>query len=189
MEDIKKNFSRIVLDKYRFWLLVLIILVVFCFIVNALIGNSYLAYFIRLLITLLVVVLVLWFKDYAKMSNFVKTINCKEYRIIDNTVLSDDRIYSYSFSKFISIGYDEIISVSHNDNIFEKVRKPYKGNHSITIKTDCDVIVVKISDALKAGKVINYLAGKNSNIKIYGISDREDVLLSDLDNWHVDNRF
>lgn len=118
---INKTFRTIILDKYRFYLIILAVLSI-VFLLLYLSSNSQITLCFLLLVQItFIIAIVLWVLDTVKMLTFNRQINEKEFRIIDNTVFTENNVYSYSYGKYIVISYDKIKEVIHNDNIFEKV--------------------------------------------------------------------
>lgn len=118
---INKTFRTIILDKYRFYLIILAVLSI-VFLLLYLSSNSQITLCFLLLVQItFIIAIVLWVLDTVKMLTFTRQINEKEFRIIDNTVFTENNVYSYSYGKYIVISYDKIKEVIHNDNIFEKV--------------------------------------------------------------------
>ena len=191
MKMINKTFRTIILDKYRFYLIILAVLSI-VFLLLYLSSNSQITLCFLLLVQItFIIAIVIWVLDTVKMLTFTRQINEKEFRIIDNTVFTENNVYSYSYGKYIVISYDKIKEVIHNDNIFEKVRHPYKGNHGVTIKTgDNDkIIVLRVDNEEKASKISGLIITKNTKVKTYNINKLKDIHLSDLDNWQVKSRF
>ena len=121
MKMINKTFRTIILDKYRFYLIILAVLSI-VFLLLYLSSNSQITLCFLLLVQItFIIAIVLWVLDTVKMLTFTRQINEKEFRIIDNTVFTENNVYSYSYGKYIVISYDKIKEVIHNDNIFEKV--------------------------------------------------------------------
>ena len=118
---INKTFRTIILDKYLFYLIILAVLSI-VFLLLYLSSNSQITLCFLLLVQItFIIAIVLWVLDTVKMLTFNRQINEKEFRIIDNTVFTENNVYSYSYGKYIVISYDKIKEVIHNDNIFEKV--------------------------------------------------------------------
>ncbi|MGN1054534.1 MAG: hypothetical protein ACI4P1_04575 [Erysipelotrichaceae bacterium] len=191
MNNISEVIGKIIFDKYRFNIVVLIILCVICLISYLSLKNIFIFYVLIFLLMILGIVALMWFMDMKKMHEFINNIKESEYKIVDNTIFTEDRLYSYTFNRFITLPYSRIKRVTHKDNIFEKVRQPYKGNHSVTVETGVDeeIVVLKVEDKEKATKVVNFITTKNHNIEAYGIDIRKETYLSDLDNWQVNSRF
>lgn len=191
MNNILKVIGKIILDKYRFNMAVLIVLCIICLISYLSLNNASILYILVFLFLILGINAFMWFMDMKKMYKFIGNIKESEYKIIDNTIFTENTVYSYTFNRFIALPYSKIKKVTHKDNIFEKVRQPYKGNHSITVETgnDKEIIVLKIEDKEKAAKVVNFIASRNHDIETYGIDTIKETYLSDLDNWQVNSRF
>ena len=105
---INKTFRTIILDKYRFYLIILAVLSI-VFLLLYLSSNSQITLCFLLLVQItFIIAIVLWVLDTVKMLTFTRQINEKEFRIIDNTVFTENNVYSYSYGKYIVISYDKI---------------------------------------------------------------------------------
>ena len=193
MEYIQKEFKGIVKDKYRFTILFCIILLVFI---------PVLAFTMQWTAGLLILIPVAglliyksfrYHKEMTEMNHFLAGIHPgQDPKMVDNTVFIDKNIYSCFMGQYYTLSYNDIISVSHTGNIFEKARPPYRGNHTVSIKSvhEQETITLRTFDGKKADKILCYLKTVNPEIKLFGLeSTFSPVTLDQLENWKVKERF
>ena len=193
MEYIQKEFKGMIKDKYRFSFLVSVILVVFILLIS-ITTYWYSVLWLIIPVSLLFIYKYLHFrKEINAMDRFLQTMTLgNKYKMIDNTVFAETYIYSYFINRYYSYKYDDILSASHNGNVFEKARPPYRGNHSVSIKVinEQGTITLKTYDGMRADKVLCYLKTMNPKIELFGLESKYlPATLEDLENWKINERF
>ncbi|MCI8541619.1 MAG: hypothetical protein HFE67_08955 [Erysipelotrichaceae bacterium] len=137
--------------------------------------------------------LLVYMKNLHKLKKFFaneeeRTIS--EYKMIDTSVLTAQCIYSYSLDRMTKMNYQNILTVQHIDNIFEKARPGYRGNHKIVIKDSTQVIQITVQNEAIAETIMNFIATKNPDVTLLNFhKEISKVYLNDLQNWQVSSRF
>ena len=111
-------------------------------------------------------------------------------KYIENAIFTEDTVFAYNFRKMNVIDYKNIMIAKYNENIHEKIRPGYVGNHKVVIQSRLYNIVIPVENAEIADTILNFLYTKNPEITFYNKSDTfKKVMLSDLENWKVKTKY
>ncbi|MBP3398900.1 MAG: hypothetical protein J6K75_03985 [Erysipelotrichaceae bacterium] len=127
-----------------------------------------------------------------KLNLFLKEnhINAAQCKIIENAAFNEEMVYAYSFQQMTALPYTDITVVRHVQNIHEKTRPGYKGNHKVVLMSKFDKILIPVKNEEIAEIIMNFIKTKNPAVEFqHKQSTYTPTHLSDLQNWSVDGRF
>lgn len=191
MDEIKKLMNKTMLNTYVFNLVLGLVLVI----ITALFSNQ--GVLAKLAFGISVAYCGLFLSLYggkaALLQKFYKTLETEDttqLKVVENSVLLNKSLVSFSFNIPVLIQYKDITLVRNEDNVFEKARPGYKGNHKIYIKAQDKEALIPVSDGQIANKILNFLQTQNSSIQFQNkTTEFEETELSSLDNYKVSGRF
>ena len=191
MKELYQFFHRKVSNDYVFAVLtVFIALFVLTIFYDGSLTNQAL---LVLCVGVLTYILVVYFYKMHRIQvvlNEDKELNQGAYRMIDTAVFSETHIYAYDHKQFKQMRYADVIVVAHMDNVFEKARPGYQGNHKVICRSQHDTIALFVRDEVIADQVMNFLATQNSHIRLENApTKRQNITLQELQNWQVKGRF
>lgn len=190
MENIIRYLKKVALENYVFSLAISIVVIIMSLVLS--LSTVFGKALFVLGVIWFIVFFILYLKKVTKINQFFKeeTDHIDDYKTVDTSVFTDQVIYAYSLDQFVKMNYDDIVSVNHVANIWEKTRPGYKGNHKIILKDSTNTIQIRVENEEIANIIMNFIFTKNNRVTLmHAPKKTEDIHLSDLDGWQVSGRF
>ena len=110
-----------------------------------------------------------FFEGVAKAKKIINKYNpdLEGAKYIENAIFTKDTVFGYNFRTMNAVRYENIMIAKYNENIHEKTRPGYKGNHKVVIQSKLCNIVIPVENEEIADTILNFIYTQNSDITFY----------------------